>query len=421
MSSPSVTPATPRSFEALRHPGYRAFFFSLAAAMMADSIEHVISYWVIFQKFQSPALGGFAIIAHWLPYLTLSVHVGALADRFDPRRIIQLGMLLFMSVSIAWGVLFITATLQMWHACVLLLVHGISGVLWGPPSQLLLHDIVEPHQLQSAVRLNATARQLGLLLGPGIGSVILWVFGPENGILFNALLYLPTIWWLWRAPYGPRFRKGQPVPVRPIRGLEDIVSTVREVAKHRVIGPMTLLAGAASLLIGNAYGAQMPGFAADLGHGAADFAYGMLLAADAAGALTAGIILEGRGWLRPEPRTALWLATLWCCMLIGFALTPVYELALLLLFVAGFVELSFNSMAQTLVQLHAPAPIRGRVIGLYSMSALGLRSVSGFTVGIVGSWLGIHWSLAMSAAVLLGALGLLLAFADSHRVRNEVA
>ena len=58
----------------------------------------------------------------------------------------------------------------------------------------------------------------------------------------------------------------------------------------------------------NAYGAQMPGFAADLGHGAADFTYTMLLGADAAGALMAGIILEGRGLLRPDPSTALRLA-----------------------------------------------------------------------------------------------------------------
>src|SRR3546814_2599733 len=76
--------------------------------MMADSIEHVISYWVIFQKFHSPALGGFAVISHWLPYLLFSVGSGALADRIDPRRMIQLGMVLFMGVSIAWGLLFIT-------------------------------------------------------------------------------------------------------------------------------------------------------------------------------------------------------------------------------------------------------------------------------------------------------------------------
>ena len=58
---------------------------------------------------------------------------------------------------------------------------------------------------------------------------------------------------------------------------------------------MTLLAGATSFVIGNAFQAQMPEFAADLGHGDADVYYSMLLAANAAGALTAGMILESRG------------------------------------------------------------------------------------------------------------------------------
>ena len=66
-------------------------------------------------------------------------------------------------------------------------------------------------------------------------------------------------------------------------------------------------------------------------------------------------------------------------------------------------------MAQTLVQINAPAPIRGRVIGLYSMSGLGLRAFSGITVGILGGVIGIHWSLALSALGLLAiTLGLLL-------------
>ena len=68
---------------------YRAQFLTYVLAMMADNIEHVISYWVVFQKFQSPALGGFAVLSHWLPFLFFSVGVGGLADRFDPRRIIQ--------------------------------------------------------------------------------------------------------------------------------------------------------------------------------------------------------------------------------------------------------------------------------------------------------------------------------------------
>lgn len=381
----------------------------MAAAMMADSIEHVISYWVIFQKFHSPALGGFAIVAHWLPYLLFSVSAGALADRFDPRRVIQLGMLLFMGVSIAWGVLFATDTLQMWHAMVLLVIHGAAGVLWNPPAQVLLHDIVAEDQLQSAVRLSATARYLGLLLGPALGGGILLLLGPSHGILFNALLYLPTILWLWKAPYGPKFRTRQVVP-RAIRAFSDIFSTFRAVAHDPTIVSMLLLAGGVSLLVGNAYLAQMPGFATDLGHGNADLSYSMLMAADATGALFAGLMLESRGLLRPSPRTALILALVWCCTLAAFAMSSVYVLSLGLLFVAGFVELSFSSMAQTLVQLRAPEEMRGRVIGAYSMAAFGMRTVSGVTVGVVGGWIGIHGSLALSAIVLLVLVVGLLAF-----------
>jgi hypothetical protein len=88
-------------------------------------------------------------------------------------------------------------------------------------------------------------------------------------------------------------------------------------------------------------------------------------------------------------------------------MTTSYPLALVLLFAAGFVELSYNAMTQALVQLNAPAAIRGRVLGLYSMAGLGLRAFSGITVGIGGSLIGIHWSLALSALLLL-AITLLL-------------
>jgi hypothetical protein len=98
---------------------------------------------------------------------------------------------------------------------------------------------------------------------------------------------------------------------------------------------------------------------------------------------------------------------LWCGALAGFAMTLSYPLALVLLFAAGFLELSFNSMTQTLVQLNAPPAIRGSVLGLYSMAGLGLRAFSGITIGLGGSAVGIHWSLTLSAALLL-AITLLL-------------
>ena len=402
--------SAPPSFAALRNPAFRSYFIVSALAMMADSIEHVISYWMMFQKFQSPALGGFAVISHWLPFLLFSVHSGALADRFDPRRVIQLGMGLFMLVSLGWGWVFLAGDAQIWQAAVLLILHGFAGVLWMPANQLLLHDIVGGAALPSAIRLNATSRWLGLLLGPAVGAGIMLAMGATAGIFLNVLIYLPLVLWLWKAPFGPKFRDGKPAFQLPLRGLADITSTARAVARHPVIAPMILLAGGASLLVGNAYHAQMPEFAHDLGQARADWSYSMLLAADAAGALCAGMALERRGLLSASPRMACVLALVWCCAIGGFATAPGYGLALALLFVAGFCELSFYTMTQTLVQLNAPAEIRGRVIGLFAMSALGLRTFSGFTVGMLGGVIGIHWSLALSALLLLGLVAALLVF-----------
>ena len=199
---------------ALTLPGFRAFLATFMLAMMADNIEHVISYWVLFQKFHSPALGGFAVLSHWLPYLGFSVSVGALNDRFDSRRIIQAGMVLFITASVGWGYFFVTDSLRMWHAMVLLVIHGFAGVLWQTSSQMLLYDIVGPALLPSAVRLNATARYLGVLVGPAVGGVIMLTLGPSRGIFVNTLFYLPLVLWLVGAPYGRHFRGDRPPPKR---------------------------------------------------------------------------------------------------------------------------------------------------------------------------------------------------------------
>jgi MFS family permease len=397
----TVPPPIPkhRSFASFANRDFKIYLFGTTAAFMADNIEHVISYWVIFQKFHSPALGAFAVVSHWAPYLAFAAYTGGLADRFDVRRLIQIAMLMFMAVSIGWGVMFATDSVEEWKAMTLLVIHGLAGVLWIPASQVLIHKIVGPEQLTSAVRLNATGRYLAFLLGPAIGAGLLLIFGPTYGIFINALIYAPLLLWMVKAPYGP---DRAAAPRQPgIRGFGDIISTMKVVARNPVLLSMTVLVGASAFFVGNAYQAQMPGFALDLGFArAADISYSILLAADAAGGLIAGVILESRGLLPPKVRTAYVLAMIWCCALAGFARSHTYAVAITLLFISGFVELAFNSMAQSLVQLNAPGDIRGRVIGVFAMSANGMRTFSGLSVGLLGASIGIHNSLSYSAAAL---------------------
>jgi MFS family permease len=417
-----VKPGTPTSeaaspgkekvaFAALHHRDYRIYFITTMLSMMADNIEHVISYWVIFQAFHSPTLAGFAVLTHWMPFLFFSVYFGALADRYDCRRIIQAAQVLYMLVSLTWGLLFLTNTIQMWHAAALLVVHGLAGVLWGPASQLLIHDIVGSEHLQSAVRLNSTGRQLGVFLGPAVGGGLMLAFGPSMGLLANVLIYLPLTVWLLKAPYTGHSRYGTiGVRARGL-GLRDAWEVMKQVSGNRVVLSMVLLAGFSSLFVGNAFQAQMPEYAHDLGTDKAGAAYTLLLGANAGGAVVGGLLLEGRGLLHADVRTAIIAAALWCLAMAGFAAATNYPVALALLFLGGVLNLTFGSMAQTLVQLKAPANLRGRLIGLFNMSSNGLRAFSGVTVGILGGFIGVHWSLGLSAVALLAVTIALLAFA----------
>ena len=407
------------AFAALHHRDYRRYFFVSLFSTMGDNIEHVISYWLLYEKFHSPVLGGFAVISHWTPFLFFAVYFGALADRHDCRRVIQSSQFLYAAVSLTWAILFLTDTIQVWHACVLLVIHGMAGVLGGPASQLIIHDIVGRDSLQSAVRLNSTGRQLGILLGPAVGGATMLLFGAPAGLFLNTLMFLPMMLLMFVFPYTGHGRDEGMSAKAPRLTFKSAIELMRDTSANRTIFSMILLGGATSFLVGNAFQAQMPEFAHDFGHADHDWAYTVLLGANAGGAVLGGLLLEGKGLLRASAWNAAVCSMLWCLSIAGFAVTDSYPLGIALLFCAGVLNLAFMSMAQTLVQLQAPAQLRGRLIGLFNMSSNGLKAFSGVTVGVVGGLIGIHWSLGLSAMVLLAVTLALFAFSIPGRNSTE--
>jgi MFS family permease len=418
MSEAAVAaPPRERAFAALHHGDYRAYFVGWMLTMMGDNIEHVISYFVLYQTFQSPVLAGYAVISHWAPFLFFGMYFGALADRFDCRRLMMVTQLTYMGVSLCWSFLFFTGTLQLWHAVILLQLHGLGSVVGSSASQLIIHDMVGGQHLQSAVRLNATARNAGFLIGPALGGALLVAGGPGLGMLLNALVYVPLTVWLLRVPYTGHENAGQR-PKRPLGlGFRDAIEALKGVSHNRPVIGMITLSATSSLLVGSGIQALMPQFAHDLGTGEAGIAYSALVAANAVGGVAGGILLDGLGLFQSRARTAVLLAGAWCLAILGFAVVPIYGVALMMLFLMGLFNLAFGAMAQTIVQLQSPPELRGRVIGVFNMAQLGLRMGSGFTVGVMGAVIGIHWSLGISAAImLLFALRILTYLGPSKRV-----
>ena len=184
---------------------------------------------------------------------------------------------------------------------------------------------------------------------------------------------------------------------------------------------MTILAGLTSLLVGNAYQAQLPEFAEGFLSDDAGIVYSALLFAGAAGAIFGGLVQEALPSFSPTPLKAALIAAAWSGSILVFAAAPHYAVALVALFVSGALLISFTSMAQALVQLESPVEMRGRVIGLFNMSLNGLRIGSGVTVGFLGAVIGIHWSLGLSATVLILAIVPVVLYANGRPVAEELA
>jgi MFS family permease len=367
--------------------------------MGGDHVEHAITYWVMWQAFHSPLLAGFAVVSHWLPHLFFGVLFGGLADRYDCRRLVQFAQLLFIIASISWGVLILANALQPWICVLLLILHGFASAIWQPAEQMMLYDIAGPEDLPSAIRLMATGLNLGMLVGPLLGAALLFTVGPGIGMFINVAMYLPFIVYLWIVPYNGHTRHAASTGVR--LGLRGTIDVLREVPKFPSILLVFVLQGAVGLLIGSTVLPLLPEFGELLGQGSSGLGYGALIAAMSVGAVASGIALEGIGRVRASARLAIVTTVVFAASILVFAVSRSLPLSVAMLVLAGAGNLVSSSTSQTVVQLNAPADRRGRFIGAFGMTGMGLRVGSGVIVGVLGGLVGPAMAIAVDAGVLL--------------------
>ena len=386
-------------FAALRAPWYKGYLSGGTLGMAGDHVEHAITYWVMWQLFESPLLAGFAVISHWAPHLFFGVFFGSLADRFDCRRLVQIAQGLFIVASIGWAVLILTDTLQPWNCVILLLIHGFAAALWGPAEQMMLYDIAGPQDLPSAIRLMATGLNLGMFIGPLVGAALLFSVGPVAAMFINVVLYLPFIIYLFFVPFDGHERRGSAPKVRlTIRATFGVLA---EIPRYPSIMVIFVLQGAVGLLIGTTVLPLLPEFGELLGAGGSGLGYGMLITAMSVGAVVAGLALESIGRIKAGTRLAIGSTALFAASLVVFAISRDLVLSVAMLVLAGMGNLVSASTSQTVVQLNAPDDRRGRFLGAFSMIGTGLRVGSGVVIGFVGSLVGPASALGIDAGLLL--------------------
>ncbi|NQU96871.1 MAG: MFS transporter [Chloroflexi bacterium] len=375
---------------ALRHPGYRRFWFASLGSIGGYQLQVLGQGWLVFELTGNPLDLGLLGAAMAAPAILVSLFGGVLADRVDKRRLIVATSLATAALLFLLAMLDIRGAVRVWHIYAVAAGIGlISGIEW-PARQAVFPLLIERRQMASAVALNSVLWQVTRIAAPAIGGPMMAVFGTPviffggaAGFLVMALVMLTL-----------DIRK---VPGRPAATLLQFRQGIAFIASTRlfaVLIPLTF----ANMFFGLSYMQLMPAFADDLGVGESGFGY--LLSATGAGSVAgtaaAAIMQHARrlGW------TMLGCTLVFSFMVISFSASPFYALSLLLVFLAGVFNTMFLITSMTVLQLRVPDELRGRVMGIHGIT-FSLIPLGGLFSGAIATAIGIRYSVAISAAILI--------------------
>ncbi len=394
--APSPSPSLLQGpFRALRHAPFRWFWCGQCISLTGSWMQGVAQRWLVYELTGSEALLGIVNALHALPVSVLAPVSGAVADRWEKRRIL-LGVQI-TAASIAFSLWLLTATkwVAVWHLLVLSFGLGLVRAFDVPTRQSFWVELVGKEDLMSAITLNSASVNLSRILGPSLAGLIIAKFGTAVCFLLNALSFLAPMVALLRMP---------PTPVASSRRQalgESLLEGWRYLRTNRTVLRLLLLVGAWSLF-GGQFDVLLPALA-DKVLGVREKGYGFLVASIGVGAVLGAITaasLEGR---LPRGRLVGFGSLIAVLGLIATAFVGSFPWALLSLAMIGFGMVTQNATANTLVQTLTPDSLRGRVMGVYSFVFIGLAPLGSLFFGFLGQWLGV------ANAFVLGALCFALA------------
>jgi len=340
--------------------------------------------WQIYQITNSPLQLGLLGLARALPQMALALFGGVLADRVDRRRILmgtQLAQFCVSTTLVAFTVLGAITPTVLYAASMAL---ALFTSLETPARQAIVPNLVPREDLTSALALNTTQRDAGMIAGPALAGVLLAVHGPALCYAIDALSWLLMLVALLRIKIVLEALNGRATGV--FRSLSEGLTFVWT---HPIILSLMALDFGATLF-GSAR-ALYPIYARDiLGVGAAGL--GALYAASAVGSVAGAVVMSMLGQVR---RAGLWTligVALYGASTVVFALSPFFWLSVLMLAASGLGNMISAVLRGTINQLSTPNALRGRVAALNSVFTQGGPQLGQFESGVVAQVAGTQFS-----------------------------
>ena len=383
-------------FPALRHRNFRRYVVGQGVSLIGFWMQSVAVGWLVYRLSGSEFLLGVVSFVAYLPVLCFSPIAGALADRVDKYRLILVTQTTSMLLALTLGALSAAdlATVPVVAICAAFM--GMVGAFDLPARQSFLVDLVGPEDLPGAIALNATIFNAARVVGPAVAGMLVGQVGEAPCFFVNGLSYLAALW----ALLGMRLPPARPRSAgRSDRSLRSGIEYVRRQPMTRALlialGFVSALSLQANIL--------MPALA-KRSFGADAEGYGLLLSAYGAGAVLSAMLLARRRRSLVEQRRAL-LAGLvvFGVGLLGVALSPTFEMAVLCQLAAGLGMVRFTATTNASVQTVVDDAYRGRVMGLHTLMFAGVAPLGSLILGALATPYGPQPALLLSAAVPLAA------------------
>jgi MFS family permease len=336
---------------------------------------------------------GLVGLAQFLPFVTLVLIAGQVADRFDRRRILSI----CYSVELLCALLLIAYSLvsarSVWPVFAVLALFGSARAFAMPAGQAMVINLVPKDRFGTAVAITSSLLHFSIVIGPLIGGLV-YLAGPAAVYAMVALLLLISVTLLSRLNVESRA-----AAKRDAASLRSLSEGLRYVwSRPDVLGALTL--DLFAVLFGGAT-ALLPAYARDV-LSIGPVGLGALRMAPAIGASVTSIALA----LRPIGRhVGAWMfggVGVYGIATIVFGLSTNLPLSLLALIVMGAGDMVSVYIRHILVQVATPDAIRGRVSAVNAVFIGASNELGEFESGVTAKWFG------LVPAVIVGGVATLL-------------
>jgi MFS family permease len=393
---PQIQPVHASTFQALRHRNFRLWFFGQLTSLVGTWMQTIAQNWLVYQLTGSAWDLGVVNFVGAIPLVPLTLHAGAIADRFSKRRIIFLTQASMMALAFVLAVLCATGAVRLWHVIGLAFLLGAVQAIDTPARQAFVIELVGREDLANAIALNSGTFHGARVIGPAVAGILVASIGVSGAFFLNGASFLAVLGALFVMD-ATLIRRTQ----ADAKSRVDLWGGVRYIARNRAPGSIVLLISLSAFLA-MPYFVLIPIFAKEvLGGGAG--VYGGLMSAAGVGAVLGSLYAASGGAVRRKGMLLAAGSLSFPVLLFAFSLSRHYPTSLLLLAAIGFAFVIQNAPANSLLQTLVPDPLRGRVMAIYVSLFLGLMRLGSLLVGLLASATSATTALAIAGIASLAA------------------